>query len=167
MGRKSTPYVMRGRARIPRRPTIADPPDPRVDRVTPTRMLPPAAVRALYRDTALDPRLRGVDRYLWRWSVSQGYDLPITAEEAESLPLSRPTPLAEDEAVLVDQAVIRSPTWASQFVFMWFRSNRTTAQMAKQRACPVRAIYDERRIVLAYYLGRFTEIGITIPAWEA
>ncbi len=157
---------MRPRSRIPPRPTLADPPDPRVPTVF-VRTLSPASIRMLSRDRALDPRFRPVDRYLWRWSVGQGTGLPPDAEAADKLPESRPTPLAPDEAVLVDQIIIRSPSWASRFVFMWFRSERTVEQIAASLACRARAVYDERRLVLAYYLGRFTEIGISIPSWEA
>lgn len=167
MARRPTlPYVMRPRSRIPPRPTIANDPDVRIARVS-LRTLSPWAVRAIYRDKALDPRFRAVDRYLWRWSVGQGTGLPPDPEMADKLPVSRPTPLAPDEAILVDQAIIRSPAWASRFVFMWFRSDRTVEEIAVQLACRARAVYDERRLVLGYYLGRFTEIGITISSWEA
>ncbi|HEY1900719.1 MAG TPA: hypothetical protein VGG49_13105 [Steroidobacteraceae bacterium] len=149
-----------------RRPTIHDPPDPRIPPAPFIKRLNPAQIKALGRETALDPRFRGIDRFLWRWSVGQGTTLPIDAEEAEGLPLSRPTPLQPDVAIVVDQAIQRSAEWARRFVFLWFRSDRSTQEIAVLMRIRLRAVYDERKIVFSYYLGRFHEIGIRIPSWE-
>lgn len=92
--------------------------------------------------------------------------MSISAEEVEKLPVSRPTPLAPDEAIVVDQAILCSADWARRFVFAWFRSDDTIEQIAAHLRCRVRAVYDERKIVFSYYLGRFHEIGIRIPSWE-
>lgn len=157
---------MRGEpATTRRRPTLQDEADPRVGNVH-LRKLTGAQMRVLTRDTALDPRFRWIDRYLWRWSVGQGSGLPMDADTADRLPSSKPTPLPEEEAIAIDMAILNSPDWARRFVFMWFRSDRTTEEIALELSCRVRAIYDERKLVLAYYLGRFTELGISIPAWE-
>ena len=92
--------------------------------------------------------------------------MPMDADNADQLPPSKPTPLPEDEAIVVDIAILHSPDWARRFVFMWFRSDRTTEEIADELKCRVRAVYEERKLVLSYYLGRFTELGIRIPDWE-
>jgi len=161
------PFVMRGEPLLTQpRPTVLDPADPRIPTVYPFR-LSPAALRLLARDKALDPRFRPIDRYLWRWSVGQGTGLPLPAEDADALPESKPTPLAPDEAIVVDLAILHSPAWARDFVFAWFRSDKTVEEIAERLMCRARAVWDERKLVLAYYLGRFTELGIKIPTWEA
>jgi hypothetical protein len=166
MARKPRPFLMRGKPHVTApRLTIADPPDRRIASVH-VEALTPNAIRMLTRDRALDPRFRPVDRYLWRWSVGQGSGLPLEAEEADCLPESRPTPLAPDEAMVVDIAILGSPGWAREFVFMWFRSPATIEEIGKRLQVRSRAVWDERKLVLAYYLGRFTELGIRIPTWE-
>lgn len=156
---RGEPYTTR------HRPTLQDEPDRRVGGVH-LRKLTGAQMRVLTRDTALDPRFRWIDRYLWRWSVGQGSGLPLDADDADQLPSSKPTPLSEDESIAIDLAILHSPDWARRFVFMWFRSDRTTEQIAQELQIRVRAVYEERKLVLSYYLGRFTELGISIPAWE-
>lgn len=167
MARKSRPFLMRGKPHVTEsRPTIHQPPDWRVPEVKRQRLLTPSQLRMLTRDRALDPRFRGVDRYLWRWSVGQGSGLPLDADEADGLPEARPTPLAPDEATVVDMTILGSPGWARQFVFMWFRSDTTIEEMAERLQVRSRAVWDERKLVLAYFLGRFVELGIHIPSWE-
>lgn len=166
MARNSRPFLMRGKPHVTeRRPDISHPPDRRVASVR-VPALTPNALRMLTRDRALDPRFRAVDRYLWRWSVGQGAGLPLDAEDAECLPESRPTPLARDESTVVDQTILASPGWARDFVFMWFRSPATLDEIAQRLQVRSRAVWDERKLVLAYYLGRFTELGIHIASWE-
>jgi hypothetical protein len=130
------------------------------------RRLQPREIRMLTRDTALDPRFRPIDRHLWRWSVSQGSGMALSALEAEILPESRPTPLSDIEAVITDRVVLASPIWVRDFVFMWFRSDATVQVIAQRLQCRSRAVYDERKLVLAYCLGRLREAGIAIPTWE-
>lgn len=167
MPRKPRPFLMRGKPHVTEeRPTIRQPPDWRVPEPPRPRPLTPAQLRMLTRDRALDPRFRGVDRYLWRWAVGQGAGLPLDAEEADGLPQSRPTPLAPDESTVVDMTILAAPGWAREFVFMWFRSNDTIEEMAARLQVRSRAVWDERKLVLAYFLGRFIELGIYIPSWE-
>lgn len=167
VARKSRPFIMHGEPTTTRRrPSIADPPDRRAPEV-PVRALTPSELRMLARDTALDPRFRAIDRYLWRWAVGQGSGLPLSAHDADTLPESKPPPLPADDSITIDIIVLHAPDWARAFVFMWFRSDKTVEQMAQRLKCRVRAVYDERKLVLAYFLGRLTEAGIRIPTWEA
>lgn len=147
------------------RPTLADPPDRRVP--APSKPpLTPQELRLLARETALDPRFRAIDRYLWRWGVGQGSGLPLQPDDADRLPESKPPPLPDIESTVVDLIILHSPTWARDFVFMWFRSASSIDEIAHRLQCRERAVYDERKLVLAYFLGRVTEAGIRIPTWE-
>lgn len=167
MARKPRPFLMRGPPhQTERRPDISQPPDRRIPEVR-VDPLSPAVIRMMTRERALDPRFRGIDRYLWRWSVGQGSGLPLDADDADGLPESKPTPLARDESIVVDMAILHSPEWARDFVFMWFRSPATLDEIAERLKCRARAVWDERKLVLAYYLGRFTELGIRVPTWES
>lgn len=166
MVQKFRPFLMRGKPHVTEeRPTLADPPDRRVPQVAIVAM-PLSQLRMLTREKALDPRFRPVDRYLWRWSVGQGSGLPLAAEAAEALPESRPTPLAPDEAVVVDMAILHSAAWAREFVFMWFRSPLTIEEIAKRLEIRARAVYEVRREAMAYYLGLLHGLGIRVPSWE-
>ncbi len=159
------PFLMRGQPRVTRRrPTLADPPDRRVPEVPP-HPLSPSQLRMLARDTALDPRFRAVDRYLWRWALGHGTGLP--PENPDILREARPTPLPAEDIIRVDQLLDESPTWVRDFVVWWFRSDATVEEIAERLGCRARAVYDERKLVLSNIHGRLAEAGIRIPTWEA
>lgn len=130
------------------------------------RKISPAAVKMITRDKALDPRLRAVDYYLQRWSVGQGTGLPMDAEIADGLPPSRPTPLPPEEAIVVDLTILKSPNWYRRFAFMWYRSDKSASQIAVVLKMRLQAVYEERKLVLAYYQGRLNAVGIEFPVWE-
>lgn len=144
----------------------ANEPDYRIPVVRPRR-LSADEVKVITRRNALDRRFRGTDRFLQRWAVGQGSDLPLAPEDADKLPPSRPPPLGHSDAILADIAILDSPEWAKSFVFGWYRSDRSPEQIAAELDLDRREIYREWRLVLAYFLGRFTEIGFKIPQWES
>ena len=161
---------MRGPPRVTEeRATTAHPADSRVPTIypDPDKPLTVSQLRMLTRDTALDPRFRAVDRYLWRWAVGQGSGLGLDAEATDVLRQSRPPPLPEPEAITVDMIVLGAPPWARTFVFTWFRSDKSVEQIAERLHCRPRAVYDERKLVLAYFLGQLAAAGIRIPTWES
>lgn len=147
------------------RPTLQDQPDVRVQTLA-RRKLTAAQFKTLSRHNTLDRRFRGINRLLERWAVGQGSDLPMSADDADKLPPSRPTPLSTDQSVVADLAILHSPDWARRFVFMWFRSDKSPEQMAEELDIDRAQVYRELRIVLSYYLGRFTELGFDVPTWE-
>lgn len=168
MARQLRPYIMRGPPTVTeQRETIEHPADSRVPTVypDPERALTPSELRMLARDTALDPRFRAVDRYLWRWAVGHGSGLP--PEDPDVLRQARPSPLPSADSLRVDDMLDDSADWARLFVVWWFRSDASVPQIAERLGCRTRAVYDERKIVLAYFLGRLAEAGIRIPTWEA
>lgn len=164
--RKPRPYVMRG-APIPteERPTVLDAADPRIPTVYPPR-LTPAQLRVVERPGVTDPRLRAADRLLERWAAAPTSHMiwPGLAQlhflpRATSVP-----PLADRESKLIDGAVRTSPAWAGMFVILWYRSGCTAQEIGEALKIRRRqAVYEERHLVLAYFLGRFAEAGIPVP----
>lgn len=170
MARRLRPYVMRGSDLPPRpRPTIEDPPDLRV---TPPRrhaLSPEEVRRFLLRPGATDPRLRPADRWLERWAATHGSGPVIPAMASVSLILrtAETVPALDDrESLLIDAAVHSSPLWARTFAVLWYRTACTVQEMADVlRIRRRQAIYEERHVVLAYYLGRFVEMGLPVTFW--
>lgn len=168
MTSRPRPYVMRPREYVPDKPTAEEPRDHRVPIVAPRR-LSLEEVHAITRPGATDPRLRPADRWLERWGVTHGsQDYAPYLESMSLLPRSPPAgvlPLDDHESLLLDAVVGTSPYWAKKFVMLWYRSSATVHDIAKALCIKrVRAVYEgERPMVLAYYLGRFAEIGLNVP----
>jgi hypothetical protein len=165
MARKSTPYVMRWAPRLKARPTVEDAPDPRIPPVLP-RGLTLEELRVLTRQGATDPRLRPADRWLERWGVTHGAgaSLPYAA----TIPIvprsgGAVEPLDDRESLAIDDIVKTSPAWAGGFAVLWYRTTHTIQEIATFLEMKRRqSVYEERHLVLAYYLGRFAEIGLDI-----
>lgn len=68
----------------------------------------------------LDPVLVPTDRMLERWAVSQGSDEYLHGWD-EVPQRSRPTPLPNDLAIVVDQTILHSTVQARTFVDRWYR----------------------------------------------
>lgn len=162
---KSYPYVMHGRAQIPKRSTAIDPPDSRLPPMPPMRMTLENLCTIL-RPGATDPRLRPADRWLERWAVTHGTGplLPYAATVSlVARTVARVPPLDDRESLLVDGVVKSSPQWARTFATLWYRSACTVQQIADEMRIKRRqAVYEERHLVLSYYLGRFAEIGLQV-----
>lgn len=168
--RKSKPFLMRGEPRPSRRrPIVADEADPRVPEVRLKReqLLKPEQLRALTRQGTTDPRLRPVDRCFERWAVTHGDGpaLPLLAESSLGVRTTlRIPPLADRDSLVVDRAVKSAPGWAATFVRLWYRSDATVAEIAEFLHIRRRqSVYDERTLVLSYYLGRLTQMGLVLP----
>ena len=166
------PYLMPGRPlRSKPAKTLADPPDRRVPEI-PVRPLPPAALRRLGRDgQSVDPRLRSTDRWMQRWAITPGAGPAppslATPRFTPNIPESRATVLSDRESYMVDIAVRTAPDWARTFVLMWYRSERTTTEIAEAlRMRRRQAIYEERAFVLAYFLGRLAQMGFEMATWD-
>lgn len=175
MARKSRPFLMRGKPHVTApRPTVLDPPDPRVP---PPEKAPltPEQLRALQRPTALDPRIRAVDRLLCRWgasvytssSGSPGGNWPDLAQvDLRPTTRSGPTALGDDEFNEIEHAVLHLDEWARSFVFQRYRLGWTIEDIAIKANLRVRAIFEEQRYVLFTCLGLFHGLGIHVPTWE-
>lgn len=169
MARKPRPYLMRGTMPLRPRPTIADPPDRRI--VQPfVRTLSADEVRAMIRPGATDPRLRPADRWLERWAATHGTGPLLPSIASVSLVARTPAvsaPALDDrESLLVDAVVDSSPNWARTFAVLWYRTDCTVKEIAEVlRIRRLRAVYEEREIILGFYLGRFTQVGLNVTYW--
>lgn len=139
---------------------------PAVPQVVLLRALPAAQIKAITRHNTLDRRFRPTARYLERWAVGQGSGLVMSPEDADGLPESRATPLPLDESVVADLTILHSPPDFRRMVFMWFRSPKPPEVIAQELGISRAAVYVELKVVLAYFLGRFHEAGLSIPTWE-
>lgn len=116
-----------------------------------------------------DPRLRMVDRYFRRWAVTHGDRDLDTPGIAQLDPLYRrshakPTELENAESLIMDAAVKTAPSWAAEFVKLWYRAEASVAEMQEKFAIARRqSVYEERKLVLAYFLGRLVEAGMRMP----
>lgn len=130
------------------------------------RPLTPSRIADITRHNTLDRRLRPIARHLERWAISQGSGLPLSAEESDSLPEAKLTPLSDEEAVITDATILYSPESMKRFVFAWFRSQKPSTMIAEEFGLSHTGLYVELKMVLAYYLGRLHEAGLQIPVWE-
>lgn len=73
------------------------------------------------RPHGLDPRLVPTDRLLERWAVSQGSDEYLFGWDTIP-PKSRPPPLPDDLAIIVDQIILRPPVQRRTFLTRWYMS---------------------------------------------
>lgn len=132
------------------------------------RWLPPApldVIKRITRQNALDPRLLPCDRHMQRWAVGQGTGLPN--DERALYPRTNLTPLPQAEAIITDKVVLAAPGYWRRFVVLWYRSDCSVDQLREELGGISRdRVFDERRLVLAYLLGRLTSVGIRVALFE-
>ena len=166
--RKWRSYVMRGRPVVTEpRPTVVDAPDKRIVE-TPVPKLPIGAInKLLEREVKTDPRLRAVDRCFERWAATPMGDIG-SPRMTHVILVNRagdggPVPLDDVESKIVDTAVRTSPGWARRFVQLWYRSDMSVTDIARELAIKRREyVYQERHIVLSYYYGRLSEATVQL-----
>jgi hypothetical protein len=124
-------------------------------------------IRRITRHNSLDPRLEPTDRHMQRWSVSQHDtlgDLGFSFTEVLVVSKFRLTPLADDIAAVTDRIFAQTPMYWRSFVWDWYCTDKPTEVIARQAQCTRASIYTERRIVLAYLLGRLIQAGVRIAS---
>jgi hypothetical protein len=123
-------------------------------------MLAGAMVRAIAPGWGGGP-IRGIipldlwstDRVLQRWAVSVGSGL--ATECWDDSPVSRPSPLSDDLAIIVDQCVLRAPRRKGMLVQLWYRTPAPTAVIARRLNCGPTALKLEWIATLMYMKLRF------------
>lgn len=126
---------------------------------------PAEVIRRIARQNTLDPRLLPTDRHMQRWAVGQGTGLPN--DERALYPRANLTPLPQSESIVTDQVVLAAPGYWRRFVVLWYRSDCSVDQLRAELGGISRdRVFDERRLVLAYLLGRLSSVGIRIPTFE-
>lgn len=130
-----------------------------------TPPVPLDVIRRITRANSLDPRLLPTDRHMQRWAVGQGTGLPN--DERALYPRANLTPLPTGESIATDQVVLAAPGYWRRFVVLWYRSDCSVDQLREQLGNISRdRVFDERRLVLAYLLGRLTSVGIRVATFE-
>ncbi|MHB1870897.1 MAG: hypothetical protein ACYCT1_08590 [Steroidobacteraceae bacterium] len=129
-------------------------------------------LHTLERPGAIDPRLRSTDRVFQRWGATPGSGalLPQLARVCltGSPRASRVPPLNDREADLVDEAVRTADPPEQRFVVAYYRAGNTMTEIAQLLGMRRRqSVYEERRLVLAYFRGRLTQMGLPLPVWTA
>jgi hypothetical protein len=121
-------------------------------------------IRLITRQNALDPRLAPTDRHMQRWAAGQGTGLPNP--DRALIVRATMTPLPTIDAIVTDKVVLDSPRYWRRFIVLWYRSDCSVDQMAEDMQLSRDKVFIERRLVLAYLLGRLTALGILIPTFE-
>lgn len=167
--RKSRPYIMRGApVATAERATVVDRPDRRVEEVR-LRKLKPDQINVI-RPARIDERLQSMDDIFTAWAATPG--------DGSVLPgLSRPNIfgngsdsdiLDEHQAKIVDRHLRQSPGWAGTFIRLWYRSGLSPTQVAHELSMKNRqSVYQERVLVLAFFLGRMDPNQFQITSSQA
>ena len=131
--------------------------------------MPPApieVIRRITRKNALDPRLEPTDRHMQRWAISLcgGITVPRLAQLKIAPIGPRVPPLSSDAAAATDRVVASSPDHWRLFIESWYCSSKPSEVIALEMRCEKSALFIERRLVLAYLLGRLTSDGVRIAS---
>jgi len=121
-------------------------------------------IRLLENETphGLDPVLVPTDRLLERWAVTQGSDeYQMGWEDVPAR--SRPPPLPEDVAILVDQLILHSQVQARQFVHRWYlRPTESVTVLARALGLHRDSVYMRWRSTLWYMRRRFMDLEFDV-----
>jgi hypothetical protein len=150
---------------IKARRTLADPPDRRVPEV-PLDKLTPTEIRRFFREDVTDPRVRPVDLQFQRWASNPGSTVIAPGLAQMRFLAGRNgalAPLSDRDLYIVDVAVKRAPRWARDIVLMWYRSERSTREIALSLGLPRhQAVPELRTTSLCFFLGHFTAMGMQL-----
>ncbi|MGH8266221.1 MAG: hypothetical protein ACRETH_01605 [Steroidobacteraceae bacterium] len=111
---------------------------------------------------SLDARLAPVDRWLWRWAASVGSGLPGSIAPDPALH-SRVPPLNDDEAIVTDGIVTHAPYGWPSFLHTWYRTDKSTQQIAQKFGLNRSSALLEHQVVLGYVLGQLYALGVRLP----
>jgi hypothetical protein len=110
----------------------------------------------------LDPILVPTDRLLERWAVSQGSDEYLHGWD-EVPARSRPTPLDDATAIVVDQTILHSTVQARAFVHRWYmRPGESVTVLAKALGLHRDTVHMRWRSTLWYMRRRFVEVQLDV-----
>lgn len=108
-----------------------------------------------HRLATLDMELMPTDRVMQRWSVSIGSGLP--RDEWDDDPRSRPPPLDDVTATVVDQIVLRAPTRTKGLIKDWYKTPAASTVIANRMGISRSGLYLEWRAALTYVKFRALE----------
>lgn len=97
---------------------------------------------------ALPPELVPVDRILLRWSVAVGDG--IRADQWDEKRRSLPPPLPDDLAIIVDQAILKSPERTRRLIVKWYKSPKPTYVLAEELRMDSRKLLQYWKLCLNF-----------------
>jgi hypothetical protein len=119
-----------------------------------------AKLRELHEDTrtAVCPaEFATTDRICQRWSVSVGTGQPT--ERWQDHERSRPPPLDDGTAIVVDQIILRAPASTRKVVVKWYRTDLPDTVIAQQLNLTPRTLVVAWHLSLNFLRWRFSESG--------
>jgi len=103
----------------------------------------------------LPKELLPTDRILQRWDVSIGSGLP---EECwDDSPQSRPPPLDDATATVVDQIVLKLPQRTNKVIVAWYRTPEPTEVIASRLKMSERSLENGLKVCLGFVRWKFEE----------
>jgi hypothetical protein len=96
-------------------------------------------------ENACPPEFATTDRICQRWAVSIGMGLP-TDVWMDGI-ASRPPPLDDDTAIIVDQLILKSPERTRRLIRAWYCTSMAQPVLAKRFN-----LAGERELILAWHL---------------
>ncbi len=106
-------------------------------------------------ESMVPPELATTDRILQRWSVSVGLGLPT--DQWMDCITSRPPPLDDATAIVVDQIILKSPPRTRRVAVKWYRTQLPQPVIAEQLGLSERTLITAWRLTLNYLQWRFSE----------
>jgi len=104
----------------------------------------------------LPKELLPVDRILQRWDVSIGTGLPSEAWD-DNPRTSKPPPLDDDTATVVDQIILKLPKRTNQVIVAWYRTPQPTEVIARKLNMSARSLENGLKVCLNFTRWRFEE----------
>lgn len=98
-------------------------------------------------------RLLSIDRIEERWAVSIGSGLPC--EKWDDSPHTRPTPLDDVTAIIVDQINMNAPKRQRYLLLAWYKSVAQSSLIAEQLEVSRSGLYVEWNAALGYLRHQF------------
>ncbi len=95
------------------------------------------------------------DRICQRWAVSVGLGLPT--DLWQDAMQSRPPPLDDDTAIVVDQIILKSPEKTRKILVKWYRTQMPNTIIAEQLHLTPRTLETAWKLALNYLQWRFLE----------
>lgn len=106
-------------------------------------------------ETVVPPELATTDRICQRWAVSVGLGLP-TDQWMDGL-ASRPPPLDDVTAIIVDKIILKSPPRTRRVTVKWYRTQLPQPVIAEQLGLTERTLITAWQLTLNYLRWRFSE----------
>lgn len=106
-------------------------------------------------EAIVPPELATTDRICQRWAVSVGLGLP-TDQWMDGI-ASRPPPLDDATAIIVDKIILKAPPRTRRVTVKWYRTQLPQPVIAEQLGLTERTLVTAWQLTLNYLRWRFSE----------